>query len=800
MTTVPLAQAISRATTPRRALAALLSGLLFLTVSVTMRPASAAPQDTPPQAPTVLPAFQQWTDAPGQASYRFLPGSRIVVDPAAAEDLTDTAHLFAADLYALTGTHVAVTTGTYQPARTRRGDIHLRLASPEGLDNQEGYELQVADALLISAPTSTGVFYGTRSVLQLLRQGVTIAKGTARDWPAYTERSFMVDTARQFYSVGWLRDRIRLLSYYKYNVLHLHLSDDQAFRLESDRHPEIVSQAHYTKAQIRDLVAYAAARHITVIPEIDMPGHMTQILDSHPDLRLVGADGTVKPGALDLSKDGAYSLARDLIEEYLPLFPGPYWHLGADEWLPESQIANFPDLRDYARQKYGPDARARDAFYGFINWANDLVKQHGRTLRIWNDQLVAGYLVPVDQDVTIDYWYGSDFLDINGVLERGHEVVNSNWHELYYIIGVSRPDSAAIYENFQPHVFPVDPQGSIDIDPDSPQLRGTQLTLWGEPGVEEPEHSVAGHLRAPMAALAQVSWGSPKPVSSFVSFVPIIKQVGLPPDYEGVDEPWDVPPTPTSTLPAVAGHPLENILDDDPATYFASERPLRRDNQVTLDLNGVKQIGGVTLSMGSPDQPAAYPRQASLEISTDGSSWQQVADLTGQADVEAVLPVGTSAGFVRLRATGAQPGTSLVIREFGVTPTVSSAGHIRSSLPTYQTYTIDRATDGDLSTYFWGSKGARVGDYLLLDLGAVRDLASVHLQMSEPGVRPDDYLHQGVLEVSGDGMTWERLGEFADQPEIRVTTTTSARYVRYRVTANQGDWAIIREFGATTTD
>ncbi|GAA5011892.1 hypothetical protein GCM10023317_49020 [Actinopolymorpha pittospori] len=214
----------------------------------------------------------------------------------------------------------------------------------------------------------------------------------------------------------------------------------------------------------------------------------------------------------------------------------------------------------------------------------------------------------------------------------------------------------------------------------------------------------------------------------------------------------------------------------------------------------MKQLGGVTLSMGSPDQPDAYPRQAILEISTDGSSWQRVADLTGQADVEAVLPVGTSAGFLRLRATRAQPGTSLVIREFGVTPTVSSAGHIRSSLPTYQTYTIDRATDGDLSTYFWGSKGARVGDYLLLDLGAVRDLTGVHLQMSEPGVRPDDYLRQGVLEVSADGMTWERLGEFADQPEIKVTTTTSARYVRYRVTANQSDWAIIREFGATTAD
>ncbi|AGL16261.1 glycosyl hydrolase [Actinoplanes sp. N902-109] len=426
--------------------------------------------------------------------------------------LQTAAGLLAADLRAVTGYPVPVVSGS--PAD---GDVVLATGSY----GDEGYRLALAGTATISGST-TGVFYGTQTLLQMLKQDRSLSRGTATDAPVYRDRGFMIDTARKFYSIDWLRARVRDLAYLKYNRLHLHLSDDQDFRIESSSHPEVVSALHYTKAQIADLVAYAARYQITVVPEIDMPGHMTRILRDKPGLSLVRDNGT---RSLDLSSDQAWPLARDLITEYLPLFPGPWWHLGADEWLSTAEMAQFPQLDRRARQLFGASATGRDLQYDLINKVNDLVRSHGKTLRIWNDQLVEGTVVEVAPTVQIAHWYGATDMTPQALADRGHDLINANWNQLYYIIGVSRPDPAAIYASFVPNQFAFG-AGTTAVAGTDPHLLGAQFSLWGEPGHDESATDIATNLKDPLRVVAQETWGSPKPTPAYATYTAIIRAVG----------------------------------------------------------------------------------------------------------------------------------------------------------------------------------------------------------------------------------------------------------------------------------
>ncbi|WP_327248482.1 family 20 glycosylhydrolase [Streptomyces sp. NBC_01320] len=145
--------------------------------------------------------------------------------------------------------------------------------------------------------------------------------GRITDWPTYTERGLMVDVGRRHFTPGWLEGKIRELAWLKLNVLHLHLSDGLGFRIESASHPEIVTRPALTKDEVRHLVSVADRYHVTVVPEIDSPGHMEAVLRAHPELQLIRVDGTRDPGKLDYSKPAARRLMQDLIAEYADLSP-----------------------------------------------------------------------------------------------------------------------------------------------------------------------------------------------------------------------------------------------------------------------------------------------------------------------------------------------------------------------------------------------------------------------------------------------------------------------------------------------
>ncbi|MFC6982690.1 family 20 glycosylhydrolase [Streptomyces cirratus] len=354
----------------------------------TSRAAASAP-------PQTVPALRQWTA--GTGSYTFTGTTRIAVDPAYTDQLSDEAATFAEDLRALTGRGVTVITGSAAP-----GDIGLSLGDPTL--PAEGYRMTAATSLTIRAATDTGAFNGTRTVLQLLHRSLSLPAGTAVDWPAKAERGLMVDQGRKFFTVDWLKQHIKELAYLKLNTFHFHLSDTFGFRLESSAHPEIVSTDHYTKQDIADLVALGRTYHVTIVPEIDTPGHMNAVLAAHPELRLKSSSGALSPDFIDLSLPASYTLVKDLINEYLPLFPGPYWHIGADEYV--TDYAKYPQLLDYARAHYGANATAKDTFYGFVNWADALVRAGGKTTRMWNDGIKSGdgTLGP-NAGIVVEYWY-----------------------------------------------------------------------------------------------------------------------------------------------------------------------------------------------------------------------------------------------------------------------------------------------------------------------------------------------------------------------------------------------------------
>lgn len=509
--------------------------------------------------PQTIPALRAWLHRPGE----FVLGEvgRIVIAPGQrSKGLADTAKLLVGDIRALTGAEYRVEANS---SSSRPGDIRLVLGPPDSQLGEEGYELEVGEAIAVTAPTRAGVFYGTRTILQLLRQDRAVPAGVARDWPRYPERGLMVDIGRKHFTPEWLEAHVRELAYLKMNYLHLHLSDDLGFRVESETHPEIVSDPHLTKEQMRALIDVAERHHVTVVPEIDMPGHMGAALASHPELQLANALGQRHPSRLDITNPEALRFARDLIEEYLPLFPGPYWHTGADEFLPASEYPLHPQLESYAREQYGPDANAKDAIHGFVNRVDEIVRAHGKTTRMWNDDMKGSSAVTINPAIVAEWWTDIAFVSDSSppgpqeLLDRGHQIMNAGWYPTYYV-ETGRPDVRTAYESWSVHEFAgfsAAPANTLlygaperrapgvelppqhipppqTIAPDEPRNLGSKIHVWMDNPDYETEAQVAAGIAPRLRMLAQKTWQSPLLTDSYSEFQSIMEDVGHAPGYE----------------------------------------------------------------------------------------------------------------------------------------------------------------------------------------------------------------------------------------------------------------------------
>ncbi|SFY50397.1 beta-N-acetylhexosaminidase [Streptomyces sp. F-1] len=369
----------NHSSTPRtgRVLGSLLlvaaAGAFALGAAPTAPEARAAAAGARAQAPVpldrVVPAPASVT--PGGAPYRITRGTAVRVD--------DSAEVRRVGAY-LTGI-LRPSTGYPLPLTDHGGGIRLHLAKT-GL-GAEGYRLHSGpDGVTLTADTPAGLFHGVQTLRQLLpaaverktvsRQSWRIAGGTIEDRPRYAYRGAMLDVSRHFFGVDQVKRYIDELALYKVNELHLHLSDDQGWRIAVDSWPRLSAYGgatevgggkggYYTKAQYRQIVSYAASRYVEVVPEIDMPGHTNAALASYAELN---CDGVAPPrytgtsvgfSSLCVSKDVTYTFVDDVVRELAALTPGRYLHIGGDEAHSTSHAdyVTFMDRVQPVVAKYG---------------------------------------------------------------------------------------------------------------------------------------------------------------------------------------------------------------------------------------------------------------------------------------------------------------------------------------------------------------------------------------------------------------------------------------------------------------
>ncbi|MFD5787180.1 glycoside hydrolase family 20 protein [Streptomyces sp. NPDC127037] len=471
------------------------------------------------KTPRTIPAVREHTPARGPG---WKPGedSGVVVAKGSGK-LADEGKLLAGELKIHYRGEVAA----------RAGDVELAL-TPKASGGPESYTLRTADGRVrISGPGEAGVFYGTRTLKQSVRADGSMPEGEVRDRPDKPQRGLNIDIARKHYTASWIEDRMREMADLKLNQLGLHFSDDQAFRIESDTHPEVVSPDHLTKAQVRHILALAGRLHIQVVPEIDSPGHLGAVLRAHPDLQLHNVSGVASTGSLDISKPGAAKLIDELLGEYAELFGGTYWHLGGDEYralMASNPAASYPQLQRAAVAKYGSGAGISDLATGWLNDRADVVRKHGKQPKGWNDGQFRDTEVRADKDIEVEYWTGKEYgaRSPEEYLREGRKVLNLNDEFMYYVLGQPNafvyPTGKRIYELWTPLVL----RGTTPVPARySDQILGGRFAVWGDFPNAQTAAQVADGIRMPLRATAQKLWVPGKPKLSWPQFQSLAKEI-----------------------------------------------------------------------------------------------------------------------------------------------------------------------------------------------------------------------------------------------------------------------------------
>jgi len=271
-------------------------------------------------------------------------------------------------------------------------------APVQTIDEDEGYQLSVTtQRATLSAATDLGALHGLETLLQLAtteRGACVLPAVTISDVPRFRWRGLMLDTSRHFESVAVIERTLDGMAAAKLNVFHWHLSDDQSFRAESKKFPKLTEGASegefYTQEQLREVVAYAQARGIRVVPEFDMPGHGSSWIMAYPELA-PGAPIKTLPvvygmptAILDPTRKSTYKFIESLVEEMGSIFPDAYFHIGGDEvrgaaWLADPQIAAFMKKKGYTK------AGELQAYFNLQ--LEEILKKHHKKMIGWDEIL-----------------------------------------------------------------------------------------------------------------------------------------------------------------------------------------------------------------------------------------------------------------------------------------------------------------------------------------------------------------------------------------------------------------------------
>lgn len=420
------------------------------------------------EKPFVIPELQEWRGAQGM----FTPSatSRIVwqgKDSAVAR----VANQFAEDYETMFGRKLTVVQG-----RASAGDFVFSLSGDRQL-GEEGYAVRIADRVNVSAPKAKGLYWATRTLLQMTEQNSdqALPKGSMRDYPDYAIRGFMMDCGRKFIPMDFLRDYVKMMAYYKMNTFQIHLNDNAfkqyfehdwnktyaAFRLESEFFPGLTARdGYYTKKEFIDFQLMADSLGVEIIPEIDVPAHSLALTQYRPEI------GSEEYGMdhLDLFKPETYQFVDSLFREYLegrnPVFRGKRVHIGTDEYSNKKKdvVEKFREFTDH-----------------YIRF----VEGFGKQACVWGALTHANGDTPVkSKNVLMNAWYNG-YADPKEMIKQGYDLVSVPDGYLYIVPAAGYYydylNTEKLYKDWTPaHI------GKEVFPEKHKQIKGGMFAVWND--------------------------------------------------------------------------------------------------------------------------------------------------------------------------------------------------------------------------------------------------------------------------------------------------------------------------------
>ena len=414
----------------------------------------------------------------------------------------------------------------------------ITLGLDPAIGNREGYVLTVkADRVTLNGQTENGVFYGIQTLRKSIpaetkATSILLPAGSIQDEPRFSYRGMHLDVGRHFFPIEFVKKYIDLLALHNMNTFHWHLTEDQGWRIEIKKYPKLTEigawrdrtvigrnteeydntryGGFYTQEQAKEIVKYAGERYITVIPEVDLPGHMLAALAAYPEMGCTGGPYEVCPrwgvfeDVLCIGNEKSMQFLEDVMAEIIDIFPSKYIHIGGDE-APRTRWKKCPKCQARIRTeklKADKNHTAEDRLQSYcMTRIEKLLNSKGRQIIGW-DEILEGDVAP---NATVMSWRGS----AGGIkaAQLGHDVImtpNDYCYFDYYQSEDTRHEPFAI-GGFVPleKVYSLNPTASL-TEEQAKHILGTQANLWTEyiPTSEQVEYMVLPR----MAALAEVQW------------------------------------------------------------------------------------------------------------------------------------------------------------------------------------------------------------------------------------------------------------------------------------------------------
>ena len=482
---------------------------------------------------------------------------------------------FAETFSATTGFKVTVVSGTADAL------FQVQMNTGAAKMNPEGYKLQVtADKVTIEAETARGFFYAFQTVKKMLPANVmagvqdekvktyTLPLVDIDDEPRFGYRGYMLDVCRHFFTVDEVKRMLDVMAYYKLNVFHFHLTEDQGWRVEIKKYPKLTTVGavrdfswntdypgtgkryrtyepygpyFYTQEEIKEIVAYAAERHIDVLPEVDMPGHFSAAMAAYPEYSCtpegahpIPCDGGIYSDVLNVANPGAVEFAKDIMDELMELFPYPYFHIGGDE-CPTTAWENNEECKALVKE-LGYDS-FRKLQSRFIKQMAEHAAKKGRTIYVWNEAISAnGADVNVIKDAgaKVMCWVGAEAAAQQAANVGLDNVLTPQ--PIYYInrkqsTDPGEPNAAGSGSDNLQAVYNYAPANGVNADK-MKYYTGVQGTFWTE-HVSTAQY--VEYLSLPrLMAVAESGW-SPQEKKNFNNFCERMKMDTVLLNYNNYD-------------------------------------------------------------------------------------------------------------------------------------------------------------------------------------------------------------------------------------------------------------------------